>query len=246
MTAVKGSKAYNLKVVKDRPRLRAAVFVLAAVLAIVGGEFLYTLGFKLGVAGQDKANAELLKMREELDDVLREKKQLSQELENTRLGVEVDQHSLEKIRHEVFELKSTIAELEESNKVYRNLMAPSGNKRGLTFGPIELARIDDRIYRFKVVMWQLTATSHQLLNGSLNFNVVGKQYGEVAVYPLKDLSKDIDSSNIKLRFKYFQELEGEILLPEGFEPQRIELEARSTGKSPTTIEKRFEWLAEEA
>ena len=102
-----------------------------------------------------------------------------------------------------------------------------------------------RTYRYKVVVQQL-ATQHQVLTGTLNFNVVGRQSGEAKVLALKDLSSNVDTDAIKLRFKYFQNVEGELMLPEGFEPERIELEARPSGSSSTVIEKRLTWQAQNA
>ncbi len=244
MTVVKGTKPSTLKVVKDRPVLRASVMVLAVLLMLLSGEFLYSYGVAKGMAGQQRALENLQELRSELDMTVKEKKRLAQELENTKVGVEVDQESLEQVRLEVFELKSQIAALEEDNKFYRNLMAPAGNKRGLTFGAVEMVKVMDRTYRFKVVMQQL-ATNHQLLNGSLSVNIIGRMEGAVVVLPLKDLAPDIEATNIKLRFKYFQNVEAELTLPDGFVQERIELEARSTGKGATMIEKRLAWLAEE-
>lgn len=76
-------------------------------------------------------------------------------------------------------------------------------------------------------------------------NLVGRQAGERVVLPLKDVSNDIEATNIKLGFKYFQNIEGDLVLPDGFEPERIELEARSSQPSVTKIEKRYGWLVQE-
>lgn len=165
---------------------------------------------------------------------------------NAKLGAEVDRKSLEDVRQEVIDLKAAIASLEEENQFYRNLMTPDGDTRGLSFGPVEIVQTErPRTYRYKVVVQQL-ATQHELLNGTLKFKVVGRQDGEAKVMALKELSSTIDSADIKLRFKYFQNVEGELVLPEGFEPERIELEARPAGSSSGVIEKRLTWLAQNA
>ncbi len=245
MTVVKGSKEYQWKVVKQRPSSQwivgLSIFAVFAAIAQV----LYFVGQESGSHAQKQALTSLDRAEYELTVVRNEKAEIAQELENIRVGSTVDRQSLESVRLEVIELRSTIAALQEDNQFYRNLMAPSGNKRGLSFGTVEIVATERaRTYHFKVVMQQL-ATNHQLLKGSLSFNIIGRKLNEVTLLSLSDVSKDIDGVNIKLRFKYFQNIEGELVLPVGFDPERIELDARSTGKKAASIEKRFAWLVEE-
>lgn len=245
MTAVKGSRQYRLKVIKDRPLVTWGVRI-AVVLVLVGST---TAGIKYGVVQghHDQAAAEqtVLQLRQELASVQAAEAELRQTLANIQLGSQVDRQANEDVRQEVIELKNQLAELQEENSFYRNLMAPSDNQEGLTFGAVEVSDTErPRQYRYKVVLQQL-ATNHQLLNGTLTFNIVGRRDGVVAVLPLHEISDDEDSANIKLRFKYFQTVQGQLQLPPDFEPERIELVARSTGRNAATVEKRFGWLVQE-
>src|SRR5690606_23358251 len=139
-----------------------------------------------------------------------------------------------------------IAALEEDITFYRGLMAPTENRRGLTIGSVdEIATGVSRQYDFKVVVQQL-ATNHQVLNGTLTVDIVGHQEGVVRRIPLSELSPQVDEENIKLRFKYFQNIQGQLQLPEGFEPERIELLAKSTGRDGVSVEKKFGWLVQES
>lgn len=245
MAAVKGSKEYEWSVVKSRPHARARLLLILLVvfgLAVAGA---YWFGQKQAMSGYGRAQRDLAAVRAELEEVRKGELQLRQQKENASLGAEVDRKSLEEVRQQVIDLKAQIAGLEEENQFYRNLMSPDGNQRGLNFGPVEIVHTDrPRTFRYKVVMQQLAVES-ELLTGTLNFNVVGRQEGAVKVLPLSQLSSSVEGANIKLRFKYFQNIEGELVLPEGFEPERIELEARSSG-SNAAIEKRFAWLVQSA
>ncbi len=245
MAAVKGSKQYRVKVIQDRPLARW-LSVLVVTLLLAAGVFAsFQVGFTEGMSGQEKALADVARLTEELEEGQVRISELEQQLANLMVASEVDQQASEDVRQEVILLKDQLAELQEENSFYRNLMAPTGNKRGLTFGAVELGDTDrQRTYRYKVVMQQL-ATSHELLNGNLRFTIIGKMNGFDAQYALSELSEQAESENIKLRFKYFQTIEGQLTLPDGFEPERIELVANSTGRDAVTIEKRFGWLVEE-
>lgn len=245
MVAVKGSKQRHLKIIEYRPYRRIWGWGITALLFAGGLQGAFWYGHKQGMAGQERAILDLSAIRIELESARSAEAELRQSLANIKLGGEVDRKSLEEVRLEVLDLKSNIAVLEEENQFYRNLMAPSENAQGLNFGTVEVADTErSRNYRFKIVMQQL-ATNHELLVGTLNVNIVGRRNGEVTVLSLSDISKDVDNPNIKLRFKYFQNIEGELVLPQGFEPERIELDARSTGKNATTVDKRFGWLVRE-
>lgn len=245
MAAVKGSKQYSLRVVKYRPLLwwGLGLLLLLAVAAVVFVSFQF--GFMRGMSEKEKALADLARLNSELLNGQTRVKELEQQLANIKLGAEVDRQSNEDVRQEVILLKEQLAQLEEDNSFYRNLMAPTQNKSGLTFGAVEIGDTDVvRNYRYKVVMQQL-ATNHQLVNGTLKITIFGKLNGFDTSYALHELSSDVSAPDVKLRFKYFQNVEGRLELPEGFEPERIELVARTTGRDSATVEKRFGWLVEE-
>lgn len=246
MAMVKGSKQYPLRIVEHHPWRRVLGVILLSAAVVAAVLFSYQFGHKVGMAGQEKALSEVSRLQNELNSSRAQAEELQQRVTNLSMGAQIDRQASEDVRQEVIELKDQLAQMEEENSFYRNLMAPSGNNRGLTFGAVEVVDTDKpREYSFKVVMQQL-ATNHTLLNGSLTYTVVGKLNGVDATFSLSQLSEDVSTESIRLRFKYFQTVQGTMSLPQGFEPERIELVAKSTGKEAVTIEKRFGWLVEEA
>ena len=85
-----------------------------------------------------------------------------------------------------------------------------------------------------------------MLKGFVKVNIVGNLDKELKHMPLWSVSQQIDKEKIKLRFKYFQEIEGELELPSGFQPQRVEVIAHASGKKPTQVEKTYEWKVGES
>lgn len=245
VTIVKGSKHHKVKVVEDRPFLRISLLASCVVVAVLAVYLSYERGYSIGMAKQDEVKKELSRLALELKESQSLVEDLEQQVANHSLGAEVDRKANEEIRQQVISLKEEIAALTEDNTFYRGLMAPTKNKRGLTFGEVELSQTGrPRTYNYKVVMKQL-ATSHNLLNGTLSCKIVGQSNGLDVEYSLNQLSSELNTDLIKLRFKYFQTIEGSLVLPEGFEPLGIELVAKSKGKSPVTVEKKIVWLAQE-
>lgn len=246
MSAVKGSKPAQLVVVPYRPYARLTLVVGVVALVLLTGLSSYLIGKHHGASEEAGLLAERDSLRTQLAQKLAEAEELSQQVANLRLASEVDRASSEGVRTQVIELKDKIANLEQDITFYRNLMAPNENQRGLTIGSVDVISTGvPRRYNFKVVVQQF-AVNHQVLSGSLNITIVGHEGEEPRRIPLKDLSDQVDEEDIKLRFRYFQNIEGQLQLPEDFEPERIELVATSSGQNGTTVEKKFGWLIQES
>ena len=58
---------------------------------------------------------------------------------------------------------------------------------------------------------------------------------------LRDLTADIEETDIKLRFRYFQEVKGQLTLPDGFEPLEVQVMAKRDGSGSAKVERTFDW-----
>ncbi|MDQ2075720.1 DUF6776 family protein [Marinimicrobium sp. ABcell2] len=243
--AVKGSKQPLLVVVPYRP-VRTIVLWLSVIIlgaALVAASFYW--GFHQGSSIQAGAVTERNELRKQVAALTAESEALQQQVVNLRLGSQVDHKASEQVRSQVIALKEEITALQEDISFYRGIMAPEKSRSGLVIGSLNVIGTGvPRQYEYKVVVQQL-ATNHQVLAGHLNFNIIGWRNGEQETIPLHQLSEQVDGANIRLRFRYFQNIEGRLMLPDDFEPERIELTARSSGNNPQTAEKKFGWLVQE-
>lgn len=167
--------------------------------------------------------------------------ELERELEISRTRNEVDRAALEMVRREITVQKEQIMDLGENLGFYQNLMAPGDLARGLTLKPIELVATEseDR-FAFRIVALQ-EARKHTLLKGSLSVEILGMIDNEERSLPLSDLSEDVDEKNVALRFRYFQAIEGELVLPSGFQPRSVSVVARASTPSRVEVRELFPW-----
>ncbi len=246
MTAVKGSKQYRLEVVPYRPWLRWLSRLLALLIASAAVYFAHSYGTSEALKYQTQALAERDQFEQALAESRAEAEALRQQVANLKLGSEVDKAASEDVRNEVIRLKAEIAELQEDITFYRGLMMPSADKQGLTIGSLNVISTGvERHFNYKLVVQQL-ATNHAMLTGHVNFTIVGRQDGLPMSLALMDVSDAVTTKDIRLGFRYFQNVEGELVLPVGFEPIRIEIVAKVRGAKSATVEKKFGWLVEES
>jgi len=243
LSSVKGSKQYSMKVVPNRPGRTLLLWLLVLLLLLggVAGGCLY--GYWMGVGGKSLSLDRRGQLSTQLQASQDEAEQLRQQVANLTLSSEVDRQANDSVRNEVIELREQIASLEADITFYRGLMAPGDKAAGLKLGDMQLeARNEPGHFNYKFTVQQL-ATQHSVISGVLNVTLVGRRDSEVERFALYEVSEDVADNDIKLRFKYFQNIEGELSLPDGFEPEKIELVARSTGKNAAEAKKTFSWPA---
>ena len=170
---------------------------------------------------------------------------LQSELDMQKTRNEVDRGALELVRSDIASQKQEIAELQEGLQFYRSLMAPGEIAQGLSLRAIELVpRETPEVFAYRIVAQQ-EARKHATVKGELYIEVFGRLDQESVSYPLSTLSDDLDSNVVPLRFKYFQSIEGEMSLPEGFEPVSVNVVATATTPRKTEVREQFPWQVKE-
>ena len=221
-----------------RQRWMVLLLALSAALLLLTGIW---LGQKAVYSGFGIEPARYRAQAVELEAARSELEALRRKLDIVETRHDVDRESLELVRRELTQYKEQIASLEEGVRFYRGLMSPGELDRGFSLRPIELvARESAGRYGYRIVARQ-EASEHPLLEGELRAEVVGLQDGEVRILPLAELSSEMDAGPAKLRFRYFQTLEGELQLPEGFEPSTVNIVAVIRSPRPAEVSESYPW-----
>jgi len=244
MATVKGSRQHQMIVVPHRPWYRAWVFSLcvAALAALSWLTYRYGLNegleAKVGVLLERDA---LLVQLEQNDSSLAYTRQ---ELADLKLGGEVDVLANEEVRQSFESLQTQIAELNEEIRFYKGVMVPNANEKGLRIEQFDITATDspDR-FRYGLRLTQVVE-KHEYITGGVEISIAGKLGDKPVNYKLSDLNEEVVSP-IKFRFRYFQNIEGEARMPEGFTPAEMLVAVRHSGQGAKGIEKTFEWRLKE-
>jgi septal ring factor EnvC (AmiA/AmiB activator) len=246
MSVVKESKQYAMTVVPHRPYVKAfriLLLCISFVLAVAASHF---AGRYYNVGYSSATTAEYAALNSRYKQELIKSAKLEQQIANLKLATDVDRKANTEVRAKVVELETQLADLKQNNTFYRSLMRPAAGDKGIVVdAPSVVPKNTPGEYTYNIVVKQIVA-QHQQVSGYLTLVLVGKQSGETASLSLKDISDDVADERIRLNFKYFQRIEGDMTLPKGFVPDKIEMQVVIQNPKKAVIDKKFGWLVKES
>jgi hypothetical protein len=134
-----------------------------------------------------------------------------------------------------------IVELEKLVDFYRQLMAPSDAKSGLDINSYKLEALNaEGLYAYKLTFVQYSK-KHRVISADIHMMVEGVKGEQLVTLNFSELVGKDDQLPKRLRFKYFQVLEGELQLPSDFKPQTLKLKAKIKSKKPKQFERQLPW-----
>ncbi len=222
------------------PRRRRIVLVLVLVALAAAGWGLYEYGRARG--GYDRLEA--AREREALEAVIAGLRSRNEAL-RARIAVleqasEVDRHAYAEVDQTLKALQDELLELREEVAFYRGIVGPADISKGLQIQSFMVKRNGQtNSYHYRLIMTQYGKNARPV-QGVAKMTVTGVLAGRQVRFELKE----IDSRQrpyMKFRFKYFQELKGDMELPEDFVPLKVILKTIPRGKGAKTTERAFNW-----
>lgn len=154
---------------------------------------------------------------------------------------DIDRSAYQKVESTLEELQRKIQEQREAIAFYRGIISPADGSHGLRVQDLKVVKgKDERAYRVSLVLVQVMQHDREV-QGDVAFSLEGAQDGGAVTYTLEQLVPEDQDSNWPFSFRYFQTFERELILPDGFTPEKVTVEVRSRTKSVASIEQSFVW-----
>lgn len=212
-----------------------------AVAVIVGGYLLFELGRIqadyniVDAAARDRTYQEHIAA---LDEQIVNLKQEIALLETHR---EIDRESYEVVEATLTDLQRKIQEQSEAIAFYRGIVSPKDGGRGLRVQDLRLSKgREERHYNLRLVLVQVMQHDRSV-KGEVGFSLEGAQDGVQTTYTLEQLIPEDADGSWLFSFRYFQDFDRELVLPEGFTPEKINVEVISRTKSIASVTQSFAW-----
>jgi hypothetical protein len=242
---VKGSKQHRMAVVPYRPRYRIAISLLGLVLLAVAMSGAYFAGEYFASRSYSVSASDNVLLRKTLVASQAELEQLRGQITVVGRTSEMDQAAVKEIQVTVSQLRQRVMQLEQDIIFYRQVMSPEAAQPGVIIAELSIHPTSSpRVYRYKAVFRQ-AGTGDDMLEGSVSISLLGKLEGEDATIAVEDVFQGGEGYLGKLGFRYFQNLEGEILIPEGFSPAQVVIDAESHSPAENVTSRMFNWSLSE-
>jgi hypothetical protein len=241
MAKVKGSKQQRMVVVPHSYWRTFPAKVLVVSTAILLGISLFTLGGALARSGVETTPRILSVGNGEKDN---DSESLQERLIKAEQTASIDKLTVQGLQTSIARMSQHVAQLKEDVLFYKKITEGGDAETGLVVSKLDLlstATPNHFLYKIKFIQ---AGDSEGVIEGYTNIAVSGVQDDADVTLPLSVLSNVVQGENIKLRFRSFQDVEGEVTLPAGFEPARVEILAVTEGPSSKRIQKNFTWVVE--
>ncbi|MDC0894777.1 hypothetical protein OAR95_03955 [Pseudomonadales bacterium] len=240
MATVKGSKQYQMVVVPHRPYYRGVGVLFCLLALLAAGWLTFNYGLDQGMVKKVEVVNERDELRSQLSVSAKLVSKLRQDIAVLKLGGQVDSRANEEIQQTVEALQKEIADLSEETRFYKAVMVPNAKERGLRIERLDMKQSSEPSrFRYSLLLTQIV-DKHDYIQGGVEINVLGKLGKENRSLSLVDLVED-KSKAIRFKFRYFQNIDGELNVPEGFSPREIMIVAKSSGRGSQRLEKKFDW-----
>ncbi len=220
---------------------RRVVAVLALVVALVSAWSIFEYGrYRAGYDGDA-----MREMRHRLEqanaDLEQELKRLREENASLEHSSRIESQAYAQVRSDLRELQDEILELKQELAFYRGIVSPDEERRGLQIQRFVLAPVGgERRWHYNLVLTRVF-NSGAAARGAVELLVEGVESGIRKQLSLSTVSVP-RIHQLEYNFKYFQKIEGELEIPEGFVPARVVLVLKPGGKgNKTRIRKIFDW-----
>ena len=214
------------------PRFRRGPVIagIAVAIALVLGGWGLWRGLA-GGAGDDAMPAQLRAQQRRIESLEQQVATLSRSDQISRDANRDLQATLSERDEEIAGLRADVA-------FYERFVGATAQRRGLSVHELTLQPQDEQA-------WHFTATLTQNLNrgavnaGRLLVSVEGTEAGKLRRLAWSDLRQQPNAPGVPYSFKYFQQVEGDLLLPPGFKPVRVI--ARVVPQGGAAVEQSFPW-----
>ena len=173
----------------------------------------------------------------------RQSEECRQQTVNLSKGAEIDAAVLAQTRTEVAQGRARVARLEQDVTLYRSLVEGSVRTAGVSVHSLDIARLPDgepQRYRYRMTLIQ-RAQRQVEVQGFASITVSGTRDGKAISIGLREFGERQSGNRVAVRFVYFQTLEGDFFLPEGFQPLQVRVQVEIRKGKPQQAERTFDW-----
>lgn len=237
-------KRINKFVIPEEIRKTWGAFKFYSMLIIAFAAAVY-IAFTYGNQHFEIQQADIEKLEHTMENLSVENQNLNRQLNILGVELEVQRLAAQKSQVEIQSGLEREALLKKDIQFYQKVMAPELKEGGFLIEAFDVTKsLSDQAYRYEIVLLQQDKIK-SMVNGNISVTLIGSENGQPKQYNLKSMITET-SSPLKFSFKYFQRINGEMILPEGFLVEKVAVKAQvfQFKRRRGELERVFDWQIE--
>ncbi len=211
--------------------------LLLLVLLLAGS---FWLGYQQGGDGGAGLVGLQPDAKHRVEQLEEERDALRRELTMVKQAAEIDRESIVSIRDQIKQHQDERLKMEEELAFLRGIVSTDSKKQALRVQNFKLEPgLEDGQYLYRFSVTQVI-NSGIIAKGVIEMRVEGLLNGRSATLSLAQVSPE-KLDRIKMRFRFFQNVEGKLMLPEGFEPASIEIDVKPSSDKLQPVQESYNW-----
>lgn len=193
-------------------------------------------------AGFDGAAAreQILSLKDKVQQLETERAELYQQMAALERSSQIDQEAARTVRDEIKLMQDERLEMEEELVFLRGIVSnQSAGKGSLRIQDLKLETAAEKEVRYSFTVSHVLE-SLKLATGNIRISVDGVQANKAKSLTLKELTEN-GANSLKMRFKHFQMVSGNLRLPDGFVASSITVDIEPEGKKLSPLSQTFKW-----
>jgi hypothetical protein len=234
--AIQNKDLPRFSIVTDKPYITKALLVSALLWLLLSIAFVW-LYIQSTESNAYKLRTRLATSQNSERQASAELKMMKQELANSKRSEFISRTANNQIQTALAEKDEQIAGLKADLDFYERLVGSSGRRHGLLVHNAEFTKASDGAWQYAITLTQ-NINRGGITTGQMRFEVDGVSDGKLKTIAWNALLQNPNASSQAFSFRYFQLMEGSVMLPTNFTPQHVRVTLKG---SFGTIDKVFNW-----
>ncbi len=235
--------ATNLVIRTQRPWLRRLIWITGFALLPLSFYLMYELGRFDGGYDRLTVGQRRRELEVEIERLEKANAEMRAKVAELETGHVSHQQESAELARTVADLQAQVARQSQDLAFYRGIV---GSTIGAPTIKVQRFQVHSgsspRHHRLRLVLVQAVRPDN-IVSGTVALTVQGTERGKPVTYSLGRLTAD-GREQLSFSFRYVQDLDQEVVLPEGFEPARISVEVRASGRSGAPFNQSFNWTVQ--
>jgi len=225
---------------KRAPRLWWLVIMLLPILLV--GWLIYDFGTQQG----DFQQALTVGNKSEVENYIRklekDNKLLVEELAKATRNSDIDSTASREVQRTLTDKENTIKDLKEELSFYKSIVSPQGKEKGLNINSFNMhsSTVNPQLVKFQLVLTQ-AGNNNKAAKGMVLIRLQGKEGESQKTLEWWDIRSESNVGRPSFDFKYFERLEGNMLVPASFEAENVLIKVLPESAHLSSIQQSYSW-----